>query len=82
VAAEGGTSSPEHAAIALTNLAGLRAGQGRWEEAAQHYGQARQSRHLMIEKSAVRATRLGEVIATSDLAARESLAYVVAGEPD
>lgn len=78
VAAEGGTNSPEHAAIALTNLAG----QGRWEEAAQHYGQARQSRHLMIEKSAVRATRLGEVIATGDLAARESLAYVVAGEPD
>ena len=82
VAAEAGTSSPEHAAIALTNLAGLRAGQGRWEQAAQHYGQARQSRHVMIEKSAVRATRLGEVIATGDLAARESLAYVVAGEPD
>lgn len=82
VATEAGTSSPEHAAIALTNLAGLRAGQGRWEEAARHYGQARQSRHAMIEQSAVRATRLGEVIATGDLAARESLAYVMAGEPD
>lgn len=81
-AAEAGTSSPEHAAIALTNLAGLRAGQGRWEEAARHYGQARQSRHTMIEQSAVRATRLGEVIATGDLAARECLAYVVAGEPN
>ncbi|MHB1593296.1 MAG: hypothetical protein ACYCO9_01980 [Streptosporangiaceae bacterium] len=62
-AGEAGTSSPEHAAIARTNLAGLRAGQGRWEEAARHYGQARQSRHAMIEQSAVRAARLGEVIA-------------------
>jgi hypothetical protein len=79
---EAGTSSPEHAAIALTNLAGLRAGQGRWEEAAECYGQARQSRHAMIEQAAVRATRLGEVIATGDLAAREALAYAVAGKPD
>lgn len=81
VADEAGTNSPEHTAIALTNLAGLRAGQGRWEEAAQCYGQARQSRHAMIEQAAVRATRLGEVIATGDLAAREALAYAVAGKP-
>ena len=46
-----GDCSAEHAAIALTNLATLRSGQGRWAEAAQHYGQARRSRHAMIEQT-------------------------------
>jgi hypothetical protein len=82
VAAEAGSEAAEHAAIAMTNLGTLRVGQGRWAEAAQAYGAARRSRQLMIQQTTARPSRLGEVIATGDLAAREALSCARVGEPD
>jgi CHAT domain-containing protein len=75
VADEAADRSAEHEATAWSNLAGLRLGQGRWDDATACFGRARAARSAMIKGSAGRHTQLGEVIATGDLAVREALVH-------
>jgi CHAT domain-containing protein len=75
VAEEAANHSLDHEATARTNLGTLWVGQGRWENAAVAYAAARSARARLIDQTAGRHTRLGEVIATGDLAVREALAY-------
>jgi len=82
VADEAEGHSLDHVATAMTNLGTLRIGQGHWEDAAHAYAAARRARTRMIEQTTGRQTRLGEVIATGDLAAREALAYARLGRAE
>lgn len=75
--------APEHQAdfrrAAATNLAQLRIGQGSWDTAAAAYETAAAAQRLLFAQARTYATRLGEVLASSDLAARRALALVGAG---
>jgi CHAT domain-containing protein len=74
--------SLDHEATARTNLGTLWVGQGRWVDAASAYAAARRARVRLIDQTAGRHTRLGEVIATGDLASREALAYARLGRAE
>lgn len=74
--------SLDHAATAMTNLGTLMIGQGRWSEAADAYASARSARAELVDQTAGRGTRLGEVISSGDLAAREALCHVRLGRLD
>ncbi len=76
VAAEARLHSLDHVATAMTNLGTLSVGQGLWEDAAAAYAAARHARTQLVRQTKSRHTRLGEVIASGDLAAREALAHV------
>lgn len=82
VAEEAKDHSLDHIATAMANLGTLRVGQGRWKDAADAYAAARHARTRMLDQTTVRQTRLGEVIATGDLTAREALAYARLGLAD
>lgn len=82
VAKEAETRSLDHVATAMANLGTLSVGQGNWEQAATSYTEARRARLQLVSQTQSRHTRLGEVIASGDLAAREALAYVRLGELD
>lgn len=76
VADEAAGRSPEHEATAWANLAHLRLGQGRWDDAGECFARARLTRRAMVRQSTTRHTRLGEVVATGELAALEALTHV------
>lgn len=80
VAKEAESQSLDHVATAMANLGTLSLGQGNWEEAATSYSSARRARSQLVAQTQNRHTRLGEVIASGDLAAREALARVRLGD--
>lgn len=63
---------------AAVNLAQLRVGAGEWEEAAEAYEIAAEAQRWLLGQARTPATRLGEIVAGSDLASRRALALAMA----
>jgi hypothetical protein len=71
----------EYRRAAGVNLAQLRVGAGDWEGAVEGYELAATAQGWLLEQARTTATRLGEIVAGADLAARHALALAMAGRP-
>lgn len=64
---------------AASNLAQLRIGSGDWPRAAEAYAAAADAQQRLFSGARTYVTRLGEIVAAGDLAARRALALVGSG---
>lgn len=69
----------EFALAAATNLGQLRIGQGRWDEASNAFEAATLAQRRLIDRARTPMTKLAEIVATADLAARRALALAMSG---
>ena len=70
----------EFAVVAATNLGQLCIGAGRWTEASDAYAVGITAQRRLVAQARTPLTKLGEVIATADLAARRALALGQTGK--
>ena len=77
---ERGSASLGHRATAATNLGQLKFGKGEWKAAAESYAVAREARRSLLAASDRPLTRLAEIVDAGDLATKQALALVKAGD--